>query len=105
MDREIDSKVLRARWVRRSTIIGVMLLVVAAAVIWGPGWSAYASIEDTGPGMSPEVQSNLFVPFFGTKRHGQGIGLTLVKEILIQHHFDFALDSRPGGPTRFSILF
>jgi two-component system nitrogen regulation sensor histidine kinase NtrY len=66
---------------------------------------AYVSIEDTGCGMTPEVQSNLFVPFFSTKSNGQGIGLTLVKEILSQHHFDFAVESRPGGPTRFSIFF
>jgi signal transduction histidine kinase len=55
--------------------------------------------------MTPEVQSNLFVPFFSTKPHGQGIGLTLVQEILSQHHFDFTIESRPGGPTRFSIFF
>ena len=65
----------------------------------------YVSIEDTGKGMTPEVQSNLFVPFFSTKPHGQGIGLTLVQEILSQHHFDFTIESRPGGPTRFSIFF
>jgi two-component system, NtrC family, nitrogen regulation sensor histidine kinase NtrY len=63
------------------------------------------SIEDTGRGMTPEVQSNLFVPFFSTKPNGQGIGLTLVQEILSQHHFDFTIESSPGGPTRFSIFF
>jgi two-component system nitrogen regulation sensor histidine kinase NtrY len=66
---------------------------------------AYAAIEDTGCGMTPDVQSNLFVPFFSTKPNGQGIGLTLVKEILGNHHFDFAVESSPGGPTRFSIFF
>ena len=65
----------------------------------------YVSIEDTGKGMTPEIQSNLFVPFFSTKPNGQGIGLTLVQEILSQHHFDFTIESRPGGPTRFSIFF
>jgi two-component system nitrogen regulation sensor histidine kinase NtrY len=66
---------------------------------------ACVSIEDTGCGMTPEVQSNLFVPFLSTKPNGQGIGLTLVKEILGQHHFDCAVESSPGGPTRFSIFF
>jgi two-component system, NtrC family, nitrogen regulation sensor histidine kinase NtrY len=63
------------------------------------------SIEDTGCGMSAEVQANLFVPFFSTKANGQGIGLTLVQEILSHHHFDFALESKPDGPTRFTIYF
>jgi len=62
-------------------------------------------IEDTGCGMSPETQNNLFVPFFSTKAHGQGIGLTMVKEILLQHGFDFSLESKPDGPTRFTMSF
>jgi two-component system nitrogen regulation sensor histidine kinase NtrY len=61
-------------------------------------------IEDTGPGLSPEARRQLFIPFFTTKAQGQGIGLTLVQQILAQHRFDFALDSDPGGPTRFAIL-
>ena len=65
----------------------------------------FVAIEDTGRGMTEYVQSNLFVPFFSTKPNGQGIGLTLVKEILGNHRFDFAVDSRPGGPTLFSIFF
>jgi nitrogen fixation/metabolism regulation signal transduction histidine kinase len=63
------------------------------------------SVEDTGRGMSPEVQANLFVPFFSTKSNGQGIGLTLVQEILAHHKFDFALESKEGGPTLFTIFF
>jgi signal transduction histidine kinase len=55
--------------------------------------------------MSPEVQANLFVPFFSTKSNGQGIGLTLVQEILTHHKSDFARESKSGGPTRFTIFF
>jgi two-component system nitrogen regulation sensor histidine kinase NtrY len=61
-------------------------------------------IEDSGPGLSPEARRQLFIPFFTTKPEGQGIGLTLVQQILAQHHFDFALESDPGGPTRFAIV-
>ena len=62
-------------------------------------------IEDTGPGLSVEARQNLFTPFFSTKEHGQGIGLTLVQEILSQHRFQYSLDSPPGGPTQFTIVF
>jgi two-component system nitrogen regulation sensor histidine kinase NtrY len=62
-------------------------------------------IEDTGGGLSDEARQNLFTPFFSTKEHGQGIGLTLVQEILSQHRFQYSLDSLPGGPTRFTIVF
>jgi two-component system, NtrC family, nitrogen regulation sensor histidine kinase NtrY len=62
-------------------------------------------IENTGPGISESIRSQLFTPFFTTKAGGQGIGLTVVQEILANHRFDYALESPPGGPTRFTIRF
>ena len=63
------------------------------------------SIEDSGEGFGPEAQSNLFTPFFSTKPNGQGIGLTLVREILSAHGFDCSLHKQPGEPTTFTIVF
>jgi nitrogen fixation/metabolism regulation signal transduction histidine kinase len=60
------------------------------------------TIEDTGCGISA-VQPNLFTPFFSTKEKGQGIGLTLVQEILDAHGFEFSLESQPGQGTQFTI--
>ena len=37
------------------------------------------------PGIAPSVRDQLFMPFFSTKEGGQGIGLTLVQEILVNH--------------------
>ena len=62
------------------------------------------AIEDTGPGIAAEAQSNLFTPFFSTKPHGQGIGLTLVQEILRGHGFDYGIERTERGTTRFSIV-
>ena len=62
-------------------------------------------IEDSGLGFGPEAQSNLFTPFFSTKPNGQGIGLTLVREILSAHGFDYSLHRQPGEPTVFTIIF
>jgi nitrogen fixation/metabolism regulation signal transduction histidine kinase len=62
-------------------------------------------VEDSGPGIPAEVQAALFTPFFSTKANGRGIGLTLAQEILTQHGFGFSLESRAGGPTRFTIQF
>ncbi|GAA3918782.1 sensor histidine kinase [Hymenobacter algoricola] len=56
-----------------------------------------------GPGIAPEVQPRLFTPFFSTKRDGQGIGLTLIRDILLQHGFPFRLETRPDGLTAFTI--
>lgn len=60
-------------------------------------------ITDNGRGL-PQGASQLFTPFFSTKQDGQGIGLTLVKEILINHGFEFSLRSE-GGETRFEFVF
>jgi two-component system nitrogen regulation sensor histidine kinase NtrY len=62
-------------------------------------------IENDGPGIAPEVSQRLFTPFFSTKRDGQGIGLTLVRDILLQHDFRFRLATQPDGRTAFTVMF
>ena len=62
------------------------------------------AIDDTGAGISAEAQANLFTPFFSTKPHGQGIGLTLIQEILSAHGFDYRLERTSHGTTRFTIV-
>jgi two-component system, NtrC family, nitrogen regulation sensor histidine kinase NtrY len=64
---------------------------------------AFIEIEDSGPGIPDEARPHLFTPFFTTKQNGQGIGLTMVQEILRRHGFAYTLDGPPGGPTSFRI--
>jgi C4-dicarboxylate-specific signal transduction histidine kinase len=63
------------------------------------------TIEDSGPGLTAEAQANLFTPFFSTKPGGQGIGLTLVGEILAGHGFDYVLERTDRETTAFRIVF
>ncbi|ACT96805.1 sensor histidine kinase [Dyadobacter fermentans] len=60
-------------------------------------------IRNNGKPIDPEVSTKLFNPFFSTKRDGQGIGLTLTREILGNHGFGFALETRADGWTEFRI--
>jgi signal transduction histidine kinase len=62
-------------------------------------------VEDSGPGIPDDVREQLFTPFFTSKPDGQGIGLTMVHEILSNHHAEFSLVGPAGGPTRFTITF
>ena len=62
-------------------------------------------LENDGPGLSPEVCQRLFTPFFSTKRDGQGIGLTLVRDVLLAHGFRFRLETNEAGRTAFGIDF
>lgn len=60
-------------------------------------------ILDNGQGISKEAVPFLFSPFFSTKGDGQGIGLTLIKDVLLKHEFPFYLtDNEPAG-AEFSI--
>ncbi len=62
-------------------------------------------IEDTGGGISEEAKRNLFMPFFSTKENGQGLGLTLVQEILTNHGLEFSLATSERRTTEFKITF
>jgi len=62
-------------------------------------------IADNGAGISKEQSSHLFTPFYSTKTTGQGIGLTLTREVLHQHKADFSLKTKSSGWTEFEILF
>ena len=66
---------------------------------------AFAVIRDSGCGIPPEVREHLFTPFYSSKTDGRGIGLTVVREVLVRHGFDFSLESRETGRTEFSIFF
>ena len=43
-------------------------------------------VRDTGPGLSPEVRTRVFEPFFSTKTQGLGMGLAIVRSIVERHH-------------------
>ncbi|HZY37683.1 MAG TPA: ATP-binding protein [Mucilaginibacter sp.] len=62
-------------------------------------------VSDTGSGIDAADAANLFSPFFSTKKDGQGIGLTLVREILVNHGFDFSLKTVSQKHTEFTIVF
>ena len=62
-------------------------------------------IADNGKGISAEVESNLFSPFYTTKPGGQGVGLMFIREVLVRHKCTFSLRTCEDGLTRFIIKF
>ena len=62
-------------------------------------------VADTGRGISKEVETKLFTPFFSTKPNGQGIGLIFIREVLMKHGCSFSLRTYEDGITRFRIMF
>lgn len=61
------------------------------------------SFQDTGPGLSPEDQKQIFEPFFSTKTTGAGIGLALCKDLIAEHEGTVDVISLPGQGATFMI--
>ncbi len=62
-------------------------------------------VRDNGRGIPKHLEPNLFTSFFSTKKDGQGIGLTLIREILMNHGSEFSLRTTGQGFTEFTIRF
>ena len=62
-------------------------------------------VEDTGTGISDEVKKQMFIPFFTTKKFGQGtgIGLSVVHGVITSHNGTIKVESKLGIGTRFEI--
>ena len=57
---------------------------------------AEISVADTGPGVSDEAAKKVFDPFYSTKDHGMGMGLSIVRTIVEAHHGQIEVDKRNG---------
>jgi signal transduction histidine kinase len=65
--------------------------------------SALIHVEDNGPGIAPEIRSQLFQPFVSAgKRNGLGLGLALSRQTVLEHGGDMWVESQPGRGARFS---
>lgn len=66
------------------------------------GQNVYAKITDSGCGMSQEVLSKIFDPFFSTKK-STGLGLSVSYNIIKHHGGDIKVESSPGKGTTFMV--
>lgn len=66
---------------------------------------AIIRVRDQGIGIPVEIQDQIFVPFFSTKKSGSGIGLSLCKQIMLLHKGKIQVNSRQGKDTVISLIF
>jgi signal transduction histidine kinase len=62
------------------------------------------SVQDAGPGISPEDRETIFRPFYTTKSRGPGLGLAIVRRSVKELNGKIELESTPGRGSTFSIL-
>lgn len=108
----------RALWVRISPARAVQVLVnlvanardatqgVGSATIGCAVEDATAviTVRDEGPGIPPEAIGRIFDPFYTTKKAaGTGLGLPIVRRIVLAAEGTVDVDSRPGTGTTFTI--
>lgn len=62
-------------------------------------------VEDTGPGIAPEVLPHIFEPLFSTKTFGVGLGMPTVQQIMVAHGGDVDVHCEPHGGTRMRLWF
>ncbi|MBU0509429.1 GAF domain-containing protein [bacterium] len=73
----------------------------------GNGDHVTVTVEDTGCGMSPDVQARAFEPYFTTRaeRGGTGLGMSILQNVAEIHGAELDLWSQEGVGTRISLTF
>lgn len=73
-------------------------LTIATAIQNG---SAEVAVADSGPGMTPELCARVFEPFYTTKSHGMGMGLSISQSIIETHGGQLSATPNAEGGTTF----
>ncbi len=77
-------------------------IVVEGAIDRGQGQQRI-SVTDNGPGLDEASAARVFRPFFTTKLHGTGLGLSLVQKVIVTHNGRISVQPRPGAGARFLV--
>lgn len=74
--------------------------------VGGDEHHAWIEVADDGPGMTAEIEAQVFEPFFSTKgTEGTGLGLANVFATMERHGGSVMLDTAPGRGARFTLRF
>lgn len=75
----------------------------------GPRTIARICVEDSGPGIPPDKAETIFNRFYTDRPKGtafgnnSGLGLSIVKQIVVTHHGEVTASNRPEGGARFTV--
>ena len=72
--------------------------------VFPKGDSAVITVSDTGRGIEADRLPHIFRPFYTTKGEGTGLGLSLARRIVEEHHGHIEVASTVGKGTTFTIV-
>jgi signal transduction histidine kinase len=75
-----------------------------AVTVKSQGSTAVVEVADNGRGIAPEDLPNIFRPFYTTKGEGTGLGLSLARRIVEDHHGRIDVTSTVGKGTTFAVM-
>ena len=79
--------------------------VIALSAFCNDEEHVIVDVANNGEPISEEVSQHIFVPFFTTKEHGSGIGLSVSRQIMRMHNGSIMLKHSLAGKTTFMLLF
>src|SRR6202521_4672736 len=95
---------LQAMQAQEASMDKTLRLAIAPEVSSGePGVGVI--VEDSGPGVPPELREQIFNPFFTSKKDGVGLGLSIVAKIVDDHRGTIRLENNTPRGARFHVFF
>lgn len=75
--------------------------VVVSGVV--DGGNVHITVDDNGPGLSPQTMERAFQPFVTTKVNGTGLGLAIVQKVIVSHNGRVTAGNRTGRGAEFTV--
>lgn len=70
-----------------------------------PSLKVQIIVRDNGPGILPDNLNTIFVPFFTTRKKGNGIGLSISRQLMFANKGALSVKSEPGAGAEFVLSF
>lgn len=86
-------------------LAGSSLAVIGMVAYVDPKQRNVLEVNDNGPGIPDDQVDKIFMPFFTTKKQGSGIGLALVRYIMLSHGGTVQYEKNSQGGSTFRLLF
>lgn len=99
----VESLESRAGSVTISTDRGPVRAPGEAGGANGAGPAVRITVSDTGRGMTRDEMDHAFDDFYTTKAHGTGLGLSVVRRLVMDLHGTLRVETEPGVGSRFTV--